>query len=47
VEDFIRRLLNQLTQLTAELNFEGWAVLVALLLVCGWYFLQGNKIKSV
>ena len=46
VENFIRRLLNQLQDAAAHLDFNGWAIVMGILLTCGWFFLRGNKIKA-
>lgn len=46
VENFFRRLVGQLQQVAAELDFNGWAIVMAVLLTCGWFFLRGDKIKS-
>ena len=46
VENFFRRLLGQLQQAAAQLDFNGWAIVVAVLLTCGWFFLRGSKIKA-
>ena len=46
VEHFFRRLVGQLHQAVQELDFNGWVVVMAILLTSGWFFLRGNKIKS-
>ena len=46
MENFINRLLGQLQQAAAHLDFNGWAIVMAVLLTCGWFFLRGNKIRG-
>ena len=46
MERFLRRVLGQLQAVTQELDFSGWAVVMARLLTCGWFFLRGHKIQS-
>ena len=46
MEWFSRRLLSQLQAVAQELDFSGWAVVMAILLTSGWFFLRGNKIQS-
>jgi len=46
VENFIRRLLGQLQQAAAQLDFTGWAIVMVVLLTCGWFFLRGSKIQG-
>ena len=46
VERFARRLAGQLHQAVLELDFNGWAIVMVILLTCGWFFLRGNKIQS-
>ena len=46
MENFVRRLLGQLQQAAGELDFNGWAIVMVVLLTSGWFFLRGNKIQS-
>ena len=43
---FANRLGRELGEIAQSLDGTGWAVVSAVLLVCGWFFLKGNKIKS-
>ena len=40
------RLINELGQIAQRIDGAGWVVVSAILLVCGWFFLKGNKIRS-
>ncbi len=40
------RLTRELGEIAQQLDGVGWAMVSAALLVCGWIFLKGNKIKS-
>ena len=37
---------NELRDIARHLDGTGWAGVTAVLLVCGWFFLKGNKIRS-
>ena len=37
---------NELGDIARHLDGTGWAGVTAVLLVCGWFFLKGNKIRS-
>ena len=43
---YAQSLSNDLGNIAQRLDGEHWAALSAVLLVCGWFFLRGNKIKS-
>jgi formate hydrogenlyase subunit 3/multisubunit Na+/H+ antiporter MnhD subunit len=40
------KLINELGQIAQKMDGTGWVILSAVLLVCGWFFLKGNKIRS-
>ncbi|MEM7782196.1 MAG: hypothetical protein AAF939_18155 [Planctomycetota bacterium] len=48
--DFIGRyfanLANELGDIAQKLDANGWAVVCAILLVCGWFWLRGTKITA-
>ncbi len=46
VENFVRRLLWQLQEAASQLDFNGWAIVMVVLLTCGWFFLRGEKIRG-
>lgn len=50
VFDFISRyalkLSHELGQIAQRIDGTGWVVVSGVLLVCGWFFLRGNKIRS-
>ena len=39
-------LVNELGQIAQRLDGTGWAIVSGVLLVCGWFFLKGTKIRS-
>jgi hypothetical protein len=46
ISSYMTRLSNELGQIAQRLDGTGWATISALLLICGWFFLKGNKIRS-
>lgn len=44
--NYLSRLSRELAEIAQQLDGTGWAMVSAALLVCGWFFLKGNKIKS-
>ena len=46
VTNYCHRLSMEVGQIAAGLDGTGWALISGALLVCGWLFLKGNKIKS-
>ena len=43
---FFRNLINEMGSIASSMSSEGWLVVVACLLICGYFWLRGNKIKS-
>jgi hypothetical protein len=43
---YLYRLSRELGDVAQQLDGTGWVLVSAALLVCGWMFLKGNKIKS-
>jgi hypothetical protein len=43
---YLHRLSRELADIAQHLDGAGWAMVSAALLICGWIFLKGNKIKS-
>ncbi len=46
ISSYMNRLSVELGDIAQRLDGTGWATISALLLICGWFFLKGNKIKS-
>ena len=46
VQRFIGRLLGQLQDAAIRLDTTGWVVVMAIVLVCGWFFLRGSHIQG-
>ena len=46
VQRFIGRLLGQLQDAAIRLDITGWVVVMAIVLVCGWFFLRGSHIQG-
>lgn len=36
---------RELCQVAKELDGNGWAMVSVALVICGWFFLKGNKVK--
>ncbi len=43
---YITLLLNELGQIASRIDGGGWACLSAVLLVLGWFWLKGDKVKG-
>lgn len=46
MNSYIYQLSRELGDIAQELDGVGWAVVSGLLLICGWFFLKGSKIKA-
>lgn len=44
--NYLYRLSREMAEIAQHLDGTGWAMVSAALLICGWFFLRGNKIKS-
>lgn len=47
LSNYLLRLARELGEIAQQLDGTGWVLVSAGLLVCGWFFLKGNKIKSI
>jgi len=43
---YLTLLLNELGQIASRINGQGWVCLSAVLLVLGWFWLKGDKVKG-
>ena len=46
IGNYLIRLTRELGEIAQRLDGTGWVAVSAVLLVCGWFFLRGNKIKA-
>ncbi|MFT5300383.1 MAG: hypothetical protein ACI814_001158 [Mariniblastus sp.] len=44
---YVSQLTNELGQIAMKLDGNGWIIVSGILLVTGWCFLKGNKIRAV
>lgn len=44
--NYMYRLTREVGEIAQQLDGVGWVMVSAGLLICGWIFLRGNKIKS-
>lgn len=45
--NYLIRLTRELGEIAQTLDGTGWAIVSGILLIFGWFFLKGSKIKSV
>ncbi|MEL7499897.1 MAG: hypothetical protein AAFN77_20000 [Planctomycetota bacterium] len=43
---YLRKMGSEVGDMAKELDGTGWAIVSVALLICGWFFLRGKKIKS-
>ena len=43
---YITNLINELGQIASHIDGNGWVCISAVLLVMGWFWLKGNKVKG-
>lgn len=43
---YAMKLTRELGQIAHKIDGNGWVIISGILLVCGWFFLKGNKIRS-
>jgi hypothetical protein len=43
---FFNRLISQLGNAIKSLDENGWIAVCCIMLVCGWFFLKGNKVQA-
>ena len=43
---YTSEMVVEIGEMAKELDGSGWAIVSAVLLVCGWFFLKGKKIRS-
>ena len=43
---YLSRLGSEMVDIAKELDTTGWVLVMSVMLVCGWFFLKGNKIRS-
>lgn len=43
---YITQLINELGQIAHHIDANGWVCISAILLVLGWFWLKGNKVRG-
>ena len=46
IGQYITQLINELGQIASRIDGNGWVCLSAVLLVFGWFWLKGDKVKG-
>ena len=43
---YLHQVINELGQIASRINGNGWVCISVVLLVAGWFWLRGEKIRS-
>ena len=43
---YLTKLLNELGDIASRMDGNGWVCLSVVLVVCGWFWLKGNKVRG-
>jgi len=43
---YVTTLINELGQIASRIDGNGWVCLSAVLIVLGWFWLKGNKVRG-